>query len=106
MNTQLAFAFGMLSMVAITMLVAIVIGMVKVIKLTKQIKNLEHVLENQIELISRHSSDVERNVYGDLHETRRNFDERLDNLHRELTAYTDSRIDKSIVTKEKQLLKN
>jgi biopolymer transport protein ExbB/TolQ len=94
MNTQLAFAFGMLAMVAITMLVVIVVGMVKVIKLTKQIENLEQVIGREVEMIHRHSSDIERNIYSELSETRRNFDQYSENLKRDCMSYTDSRFDK------------
>jgi len=106
MTTQLAFAFGMLAMVAITMLVVLVVGMVKVIKLQKQVNDLELSLAQETEMIHRHIADNERGIYAEINETRKNYDQNLENLHRELTAYTDSRIDKSIVTKEKQLLKN
>jgi len=119
MNTQLAFAFGMLAMTAITMLVVLVVGMVKVIKLEKQIKNLEQVISHEIELMHRHTSDVERNIYSELNETRRNFDHHTEELRREFYAYTDSRIDKAqnkiaaaIIdpantdSKQKQLLKD
>jgi len=106
MTTQLAFAFGMLVMVAITMLVAIVIGMVKVIKLEKQHKELDRASSREIEFVHRHITDNERNLYAEINEMRRKFDEYTENLRRELQAYTDSRIDKMIGTKEKQLLKN
>ena len=111
MNTQLAFAFGMLAMVAIIMIVAIVVGMVKVIKLQKHIQNLEQSVGREIELMHRHSSDVERTLYGEINETRRRFDEYTDNLRRELQAYTDSRIDKleqklAGTTGSKQILKD
>jgi biopolymer transport protein ExbB/TolQ len=107
MNTQLAFAFGMLAMTAIIMIVAIVVGMLKVIKLQKQIQDLEQSAGREIELLHRHTSDVERNIYSELNEIRRRFDEYTDNLRRELQAYTDSRIDKALgTTGSKQIIKN
>tara|TARA_R110000868_G_scaffold242914_1_gene498587 strand:+ start:419 stop:739 length:321 start_codon:yes stop_codon:yes gene_type:complete len=106
MNTQLAFAFGMLAMVAITMLVVLVVGMVKVIKLQKQANDLELSLAQETEMIHRHMSDNERAIYSEINEVRKNFHQYSDQLKRELTAYTDSRVDKTLGTKEKQLLKN
>jgi len=107
MTTQLAFAFGMLAMVAITMLITIVVGMVRVIKLEKQHKELDRASAKEVEFVHRHITDNERNLYGELNEVRRKFDEYTDNLRRELQAYTDSRIDKALgTTGSKQLLKN
>jgi CHASE1-domain containing sensor protein len=106
MNTQLAFAFGMLAMVAITMVVVLVVGMVKVIKLEKQHKELDRASSREIEFVHKHISDNERNLYSELNEVRRMFDEHTDNLRRELQAYTDSRIDKTLGTTKKQILKD
>jgi len=104
MNTQLAFAFGMLAMVAITMLVVLVVGMVKVIRLGNKLENLEQTIGREVEMIHRHASDVERNLYSELNETRRNFDHYSEELKKHCMAYTDSRLDK--VQNKKQLLKD
>jgi hypothetical protein len=84
----------MLAMVAITMLVVLVVGMVKVIRLANKLENLEQTIGREVELIHRHASDVERTMYSDLHETRRNFDQYSENLKRDCMSYTDSRFDK------------
>jgi len=102
MNTQLAFAFGMLAMVAITMLVVIVVGMVKVIRLANKLENLEQTVGREVELIHRQTSDVERNMYSEIHNVRNNIDKYTEDLRRECMAYTDSRVDK--VQNKKQLL--
>ena len=101
MNTQLAFAFGMLAMVAITMLVVIVVGMVKVIRLGNKLENLEQVLGREVEMIHRHSSDVERNMYSEINDTRKNTDSRFDKMEECFNSETndirrnmDSRFDK------------
>lgn len=96
MTTQLAFAFGVLVMIAITMLVAIVIGMVKVIRLEKQHKDLDRACSKETEFLHRHMTDIERGIYSELNETRRRFDEISENLRREVNGYTDSRIDKLV----------
>jgi hypothetical protein len=103
MNTQLAFAFGMLAMVAIIMMVAIVVGIVKVIRHDKQFKSIKE----EFGFIHRHISDTERNIYSEISETRNRFGQHIDELKRELQAYTDSRIDKTLgTTGSKQILKN
>jgi len=103
MNTQLAFAFGMLAMVAIIMIVAIVVGIVKVIRHDKEFKNIQ----GEVGHIHRHITDTERNIYSEISETRNRFGQHIDELKRELQAYTDSRIDKTLgTTGSKQILKN
>jgi biopolymer transport protein ExbB/TolQ len=119
MNTQLAFAFGMLAMVAITMLVVIVVGMVKVIKLGKQVDNLQRELENtttdthrrideeihsvrhEIEVIHRRFDDVYSIVdkrMNDMHsETHRRIDDEVRSIVDEIhngRRHVDSRFDK------------
>lgn len=102
MNTQLAFAFGILSMIAITMLVAIVVGIVKVVKHDKEFKNTKE----ETGYIHRHITDTERRIYEEINQLRTNFDKYTDELRRELQAYTDSRIDKALGTTKKQILKD
>ena len=107
MNTQLAFAFGMLAMVAITMLVVIVVGIVKVIKLEKSFKDLDRACSKEAEFIHRHMTDNERAIYSEINETRNKFDQFTIDLRKELQAYTDSRIDKALgTTTKKQILKD
>jgi hypothetical protein len=103
MNTQLAFAFGMLAMVAIIMIVAIVVGIVKVIRHDKEFKNIQ----GEIGHIHRHITDTERNIYSEISETRNRFDQYTEEFKRNLMAYTDSRIDKALgTTGSKQLVKS
>jgi len=106
MNTQLAFAFGMLAMVAIIMIAAIVVGIVKVIKLEKQLKELDRASSKEAEFIHRHMTDVERGIYSEINEVRTRLDVLTEALRKELQAYTDSRIDKVLGTTKKQILKD
>ena len=133
MNTQLAFAFGMLAMVAITMLVVLVVGMVKVIRLANKLENLEQTISREVELIHRHASDVERNFYSELNEFKRRVESSpvIDDVHRRIDdeirniveeihnirKHVDSRFDKfenkimattttDVATTKKQLLKD
>ena len=71
MDTQLAFASGMLAMVAFAVLAAIVVGIVKVIKLQKQLKELDRASSKEVEFLHRHMADVERGVYSELNDTRK-----------------------------------
>jgi hypothetical protein len=100
MNTQLAFAFGMLAMVAIIMIAAIVVGLLKVYRHDKEFKNVQ----GEFGHIHRHITDNERAIYSEISETRNIFDQHTDELRRELQAYTDSRIDKALGTTKKQII--
>ena len=90
MNTQLAFAFGVLAMIAIIMMAAIVVGIVKVIKHDNQFRNLRE----EIGHIHRHFTEVERGLYLEIDQVRKHFDRYSEEFRRELRAYTDSRVDK------------
>jgi hypothetical protein len=61
--------------------------MVKVIRHGKEFKNVQE----EIGHIHRHASDVERNMYSEIHDVRKNFDKYTEDLRRECMAYTDSR---------------
>jgi cobalamin biosynthesis protein CbiD len=129
MNTQLAFAFGMLAMVAITMLVVLVVGMVKVIRHEAGFRNIH----NEINDCHRHISDTERNFYSELNEFKRRVESSpvIDDVHRRIDdeirniveeihnirKHVDSRFDKfenkimattttDVATTKKQLLKD
>jgi CHASE1-domain containing sensor protein len=106
MNTQLAFAFGVLTMVAITMLAVLVVGIVKVIKLEKQLKDLDRACSKEAEFIHRHITDNERGIYSEINQTKDRFDSVIEEIRKELQAYTDSRIDKALGTTKKQILKD
>ena len=102
MNTQLAFAFGILAMVAIIMMVAIVIGIVKVIRHDKHFRNLRE----EVGHIHRHISDTERHIYQEINQVRINLDRTTEEFRRDTQAYTDSRIDKALGTTKKPILKD
>lgn len=108
MNTQLAFAFGMLAMVAVMMLAVIVVGIVRVIKLEKQLKELDRACSKETEFLHRHMTDVERAIYSEINETRNRFDQYTEEFKRDQQAYTDSRVDKleQKLTGTKQILKD
>lgn len=102
MDTQLAFALGMLTVLVIAVAIAVVICILRVIKHEAGFRNLH----NEINDCHRHISDTERHIYTEINETRNRFDRYTEEYKRELMAYTDSRVDKSLVTKEKPTLKS
>ena len=106
MNTQLAFAFGMLTITVVIIIIAVVVGIVEVIKLEKQYKELDKACSKEAEFMHRHITDTERAIYSEINETRNRFDVLTETLRRELQAYTDSRIDKALGTTKKQILKD
>ena len=132
MNTQLAFAFGMLAMTAITMLVVLVVGVVKVIKLGKQVDNIKRELEHtntnihhrideecrsihaSIEvvhsriselhsIVDRRIVDEVKSIVYEIEEVRRITDSRFDKLQNKLVATTTNDV---AATTKKQLLKD
>lgn len=98
----MSFAFGALSMIGLLLIVTIVVGVVKVIKLEKQIKSLEKSL-----------NDMTSDIWQNLHELSRNAHDRIDKVEEyipqaindqitdsvtQCNSYTDKRIDKLIDT--------
>ena len=89
----LSFAFGVLAMVAIMLVVVVVAGIVKVYNQQKQINTLMSISEE----INRRIDNEVREIYHQMHDNREVAFRRLD----ELQSYIDSRIDKTINKKIK-----
>jgi cell division protein FtsL len=92
MNT-LAFAFGMLTVVAIIMIIVIVIGMVKVVKQQDKITSLEKWIDDTNRFAENNMQNIDRVI---LDEARRIGDD-IATIHRridEVYATIDSRFDK------------
>ena len=121
MNTQLAFAFGMLVVVFIAMAIGITISLVKAYRLEKTIRDIidsVNTTHRRIDEAERHVSIEIDRITSDIHrridETNRNFNNDDDELRRMI----DSRFDKfenkikgksepaEEKTKEKQLIKS
>jgi predicted PurR-regulated permease PerM len=105
MNT-LAFAFGVLAMIAIIILIVIVVGMVKVLKQQDKITSLEKWIDDTNRLIENNRQEIDR-IFMD--EARRIGDD-ISTIHRRISdvqSIIDSRFDKfeDKITK-KQILKN
>ena len=91
----LSFAFGVLAMVAIMLVVVVVAGIVKVYNQQKQINTLMSISEET----NRRIDNEVREIYHQMHDNKEVAFRRLD----ELQSYIDSRIDKTI--NKKQLIK-
>ena len=88
----LSFAFGILAMVAIMLIIVVVVGIVKVYNQQKQINDLSV----RDESTHRRIDNDMRDVYQQMHENKKVVFRRLD----ELQSYIDSRIDKTINKKQ------
>lgn len=91
----ISFTFGVLSVIATSMMVVVVLSIVKVLKLQKQIKELHGELSHTHTQIF----DGDKNVH-------QRIDKEADQLHQridQLNSYVDSRIDKCEA--KKQLIK-
>jgi len=89
----LSFAFGILAMVAIMLVIVVVVGIVKVYNQQKQINDLSV----RDESTHRRIDNDMRDVYQQMHKNKEVAFRRLD----ELQSYIDSRIDKTINKKIK-----
>lgn len=86
----LSFAFGVLTVVAVMLVAAVVVGIVKVLKMQKEISSQERWISNtESALAARITQEHDRivNVIGD---DRKELNHRIDEVYR----YTDSRFDK------------
>jgi len=99
------FALGMLSMLALVFVGVIVWGLVKVLRIERQIVGIKENQRFDVDNVQRQFDDVYRSI-GD---HRDDSSRAMDNLWREVTIkfdesirYTDKRIDKSLNQKEIQ----
>ena len=94
-----SFVLGMLSIVAVAFMAVIVWGIVKINKLTSEIKATHEWIDNG----TRDRDYNLQQVYRKFDETDRNISleyERLYNQIAECRSYTDSRIDKAVPNKQ------
>lgn len=91
----ISFTFGVLSVVAVILMSVIVLGIVKVLKLQKQIKELHGELSHTHTQIF----DGDKNVHQRIDKEAEQLYQRIDQLN----SYVDSRIDKCEA--KKQLIK-
>jgi predicted PurR-regulated permease PerM len=91
----LSFAFGVLSVVGLLLVITIVAGAVKVLKQQKQIDYLEKWLSeferNVWQTTSRLEEEMRRDTHEKLNDTTRYIDSRLDKLEQKLTGTTSAK---------------
>lgn len=118
-----AYVLGMLTIIATIMVTMIVVGVVRIIKLEKRTKQLQHELDHtrheiyqyindgvrsiwdQFETAGRDVTMVEKTIMNQIDQTRQQMDRAIDETHRSMSdisasdrRYIDSRIDKLIDT--------
>jgi hypothetical protein len=99
------FALGMLSMLALVFVGVIVWGLVKVLRIERQIVAIKENQRFDVDNVQRQFD----NLYRSIGELRDDSNKSMDNLWREVTIkfdesirYTDKRIDKALNQKEIQ----
>lgn len=80
----LSFAFGILTMFAVMLVVAVVVGIVKVYKQSKQITNLENALGHVDQNLCRNIDDVAMSIHRTMEESDRSCAHSFDELHRRI----------------------
>jgi F0F1-type ATP synthase membrane subunit b/b' len=106
------FVLGMLTIVAVTLLTAVVVGLVKINKLTKQQETINadyhREIENLYRSIHEMRTDLHRSIEQEVGMTRKYAEHEIQSIHRhedelhreieETKKYVDSRIDKTILS--------
>jgi predicted Holliday junction resolvase-like endonuclease len=111
MNLE-SFAIGIVTMVVFALAVATVIGMLKVVSITREVVKLKRRLEDDERELSRDINMVDRTLQNQLDQRIDNVYQSLETVSRQDKAYTDKRIDKLIDTyfehvgSKKQILKD
>ena len=99
-------------MVVFALAVATVIGMLKVVSITREVVKLKRRLEDDERELSRDINMVDRTLQNQLDQRIDNVYQSLETVSRQDKAYTDKRIDKLIDTyfehvgSKKQILKD
>ena len=88
------FIFGVLSVVALILVGVLIVGIVKIFKLTSRVENVEQSLYREVEHIHRRIDDEKRTI--DHH-----F-QTVANQVTETISYVDKRIDKSLNSLKEQ----
>jgi len=87
-----SFALGILTMVGIMLIVSVVVGLVGVYRLNGSLKSTINELQTINEHTHRRIDDEVNNIRSDMHQNILTLDQQI----KDLTSYTDSRLDKLI----------
>lgn len=94
-----SFVLGMLTIVAVIMVTAIVVGMVKISKLTRKTESLEQLwaaIESDLRSEIRNMHNDTHNIITDIHRDINMVEKTIMNQMEETKRYIDSRIDKVV----------
>ena len=97
MNLE-SFAIGIVTMVVFALAVATVIGMLKVISITREVVKLKRRLEDDERELSREINMVEQTLRNQLNHGVETMHLVCNETERACTSYTDKRIDKLVDT--------
>jgi|LakMenE18May10ns_1017289.scaffolds.fasta_scaffold04528_2 hypothetical protein len=105
METTMYFILGILTIIVPIFIGMIIMGLVKINRQQKQIKDLIEQINfqgrdfnNTFLDIRRSKENDTRNMYEELRELEKRVQNHLDDFKRETKSYTDSRVDKLIDT--------
>ena len=111
MNLE-SFAIGIVTMVVFALAIATVIGMLKVVSITREVVKLKRRLEDDERELSREINMVEQTLRNQLNHGVETMHLVCNETERACTSYTDKRIDKLVDTyfdiknEKKNLLKD
>jgi predicted Holliday junction resolvase-like endonuclease len=97
MNLE-SFAIGIVTMVVFALAIATVIGMLKVVSITREVVKLKRRLEDDERELSREINMVEQTLRNQLNHGVETMHLVCNETERACTSYTDKRIDKLVDT--------
>ena len=86
------FALGALTVLGLAGLIAIVVGMFKVIRTEKKLQDLESCLSNEVDSLSRAINDLQENINDLIDSVENSISERIDGVERTLENEVNGRI--------------
>ena len=99
------FILGMLAMVALAFVGVVVVGLIKIKKQQRKIKDLEESMrfdredyQRQLEGVYRSQDDQNRSFWEHMRNAETRLEKQFETVKKESNSYTDSRIDKLIDT--------
>jgi predicted Holliday junction resolvase-like endonuclease len=97
MNLE-SFAIGIVTMVVFALAIATVIGMLKVVSITREVVKLKRRLEDDERELSREINMVEQTLRNQMNHSVETMHLVCNETERACTSYTDKRIDKLVDT--------
>jgi uncharacterized membrane-anchored protein YhcB (DUF1043 family) len=92
------FIFGMLSVVSLILVGGLILGIVKIFKLTSRVENVEQTLYREVDDIRRRIDDERRKTDSQF----QTMSSTMSNQVVETISYVDKRIDKSLNSLKEQ----